>query len=370
MIRLIPLLLLPVGALAQVVSQGGGAGRVCPLSDAQTEKSIEAFGKIFPVLTGEPRCVNCHGGVNPFIDGVGDPSDPEASRFEHGGGKMDFEADCAVCHDAMAPKRDGSPSVWSVPDSGLFFIGRDAPTICEQIHADFRDHRDKFVEHLEDDVGRDNFVGTAFMGNRGLSEEQYPEIMPQRPRISLSALINLGKDWLAATGGEFKGDRDCGCKPLHYALRMTTKTEVKMPGVQMSSAMEPVDVPITFEDDGSFAGEAVVTFKGQSTMPGCTGQYSSSLTVRASGKLTGTEDKSVMRFQVENTTSSVDDVTARCPGGGFSRRNVQPAAQPSTVLPFEMTGRPGEWAVYQMPGGGPVSSQLRVEIVELTEPEN
>src|SRR5205085_6155532 len=52
-------------ALAQSTSDGAA---VCPLSESQSEKSIDAFAKIVPTLTQEPRCVNCHGGVNPFMD--------------------------------------------------------------------------------------------------------------------------------------------------------------------------------------------------------------------------------------------------------------------------------------------------------------
>jgi hypothetical protein len=53
---------LPPAALAQVYPDD----IVCPLSDEQAQKSIQAFDKIAQVFTGEPRCVNCHGAVNPF----------------------------------------------------------------------------------------------------------------------------------------------------------------------------------------------------------------------------------------------------------------------------------------------------------------
>src|SRR4051812_32482157 len=52
---------------------------VCPLSEAQTQKSIEAFGKIIPTLVNEPRCVNCHGGVNAFMNGFGKEKNPDLS---------------------------------------------------------------------------------------------------------------------------------------------------------------------------------------------------------------------------------------------------------------------------------------------------
>lgn len=61
----------------------------CPLTEAQSEKAVAAFGKIAAFVLKEPRCVNCHGGVNPHIGGVGlDPEDPNlpASLVKHGGG--------------------------------------------------------------------------------------------------------------------------------------------------------------------------------------------------------------------------------------------------------------------------------------------
>ena len=359
------LVLVPAVGYAQIVFTGDGqGGSVCPLSESQTEKSIEAFGKIFPVLTQEPRCVNCHGGVNPFIEGVGDSSDPEASRFEHGGGKMDDDTDCSSCHDAMAPRRDGSPSDWRTPGPLLFFSGRDAPTLCAQMHSELQTAED-FIGHFVDDNGKDNFVATAFMGNRGLSREQYPELPPQRPRIGASALVSLAREWLATTGGEFKGNSnfDCGCKQFRYAVRLTTLTEVKAGAIQMKSAMEPVEIPITFEDDGSFAGEAEVAFKGQGTVTACSAQYASTVDIRATGQMVS--EYPFFRLKLENTAPAVNSVSAQCPGAGFNKPGVPGAAMPSTVLTFELGGNVGDYQLYRMPAPPSVSSEMRVEIVEL-----
>src|SRR5690349_3180300 len=67
-------------AFGQPVQPGADRreGAVCPLSDEQTRRSIEAFSKVAAFMTHEPRCVNCHGAVNPFIDGAG----PEPGRAE------------------------------------------------------------------------------------------------------------------------------------------------------------------------------------------------------------------------------------------------------------------------------------------------
>src|SRR5262249_4501396 len=105
------------------------AGTGCPLTEAQAQKSIAAFSKLATFMTGEPRCVNCHGGVNPYIDATGldfeDPFAP-ASVLVHGptqnreqekapDGTILMDQGCKDCHNHMAPKRDGSPSVnWTL----------------------------------------------------------------------------------------------------------------------------------------------------------------------------------------------------------------------------------------------------------------
>lgn len=43
----------------------GSDTRVCPLSPEKEKHSIDTFAKPMPVFT-HPRCINCHGGVNPF----------------------------------------------------------------------------------------------------------------------------------------------------------------------------------------------------------------------------------------------------------------------------------------------------------------
>src|SRR5262249_9468676 len=144
---------------------------VCPLSESQTQKSIDAFDKIAAFLTSEQRCFNFHGGVNPFIEGTGsDPEDPNAppSKFEHGGGKVFregaksadgqpvIETGCNECHNNRAPRRDGSKSVWMTAPAFLSFVDKDAPTLCRQIRRSIRTAKE-LIETLKDDHGGNNF---------------------------------------------------------------------------------------------------------------------------------------------------------------------------------------------------------------------
>jgi hypothetical protein len=197
----------------------------CPLDFKQQTDSIRAFEPIASFLTREPRCANCHGGVNPFIDGTGpDPEDENvpASTTAHGGGRIQrqrdrapdgtllIENECMDCHNNLVPRRDGSKSVWMTAPGFLSFIGKDAPTLCRQIKRSTQT-AEHFLGHLEDDNGGNNFGGTAFKGDRGLDPDVY-DTPPAPPSISHAALMGLGHDWINAMGGALQGDESCGCE--------------------------------------------------------------------------------------------------------------------------------------------------------------
>lgn len=339
---------------------------MCPLSDARAQKSIDAFSKIAPILNEEPRCLNCHGGVNPYVDGVGD------GRTEHGGGKtVEHETDCNGCHNTMAPKRGGvEKSHWNIPPPIFFFLGKDAPTLCAMMHEEFRGDERKFIEHLRDDHGDDNFVGTAFMGNRGLSPEDYPEIPPQPPpNIDGPGLVKLGEDWLATTDGEFVGwdAFDCGCKILRYAIRVTASTEFTKGRLQHKSALQPVDIPITFKDDGTFSGEASANFLAAAKMAPCTGQSTANLKIRVSGHLTQTYTNHDLHFKIENASPTITRLSGQCaPLGSFGNQSTQ---SEQTALPFDSDqGRVKEEFNYEMPKIFPgFKSKMHLEIVKLPD---
>jgi hypothetical protein len=186
-------------------------------------KSIRAFAPIHKFVMNEPRCVNCHGGVNPHLDEPGvDPDSPNEvpSTVAHGPGAIDrfvqpdadgvrrtMEVSCTGCHDAMVPKRDGSPSRWFTAPPFLAFLNKDAPTLCKQFKR-ATGSADRFIGHLEDDNGGNAFTKTAFLGNRGIAD-----LAPVPPSISQAQLISLGHEWIDAMGGQFKGDESCGCEP-------------------------------------------------------------------------------------------------------------------------------------------------------------
>ena len=210
--------------VAQTIASAQGRGGSCPLTEAQVDKSIEAFAPIARFLTSEPRCVNCHGGVNPFISGTGlDASRPStpASTVAHGGGSIrrstdgTIESECRECHNHMVRRRDGSESTWFMAPDFLSFVGKDATTLCRQMKRATHTATE-FLGHLQDDNGGNAFGPTAFKGDRGLDPDIYGDLVqPTPPRLSHAAFMQLGQAWVAAMGGSFNGDESCGCEHKH-----------------------------------------------------------------------------------------------------------------------------------------------------------
>jgi hypothetical protein len=213
----------------------GAQSKSCPLTEAQSQKAVAAFNKIANFVLNEPRCVNCHGGVNPHIVGIGlesdDPNQP-ASLVKHGGGlvqrnpedvkKGTISGDCMDCHDHMANKRDGSPTKqWMTAAPFHNFVDKNSTTLCRQFKKSLGSAQE-FLGHITDDNGGNNFAQTAFNGDRGLDPDQYLDpdnkgsyVPPKPPAISKDAFLKLGQDWINAMGGKFQGDENCGCELTH-----------------------------------------------------------------------------------------------------------------------------------------------------------
>lgn len=361
------LLLVSTLAFAQSGGETPADGAVCPLSDSQTQKSIDAFARIAAAVTKEPRCTGCHGRVNPYIDGTGpDPenADTPPSQFEHGAGKVDRQGDCGECHSKMARKAsDGSESRWMTAPDFLSFIGKDAPTLCKQIRGVLHT-AETFLGHIKNDNGHNNFADTAFNGDRGLDREMFPEteVPTEKPHITHQELLKLGQDWVDSMGGEFQGDESCGCEPVHYSIRVSTKNEINVGPVSSTSIMQPVDVPITFNDDGTFSGDSAAKFAATAAAMQCSSQGTSSLNFHVSGQAVSTPHAQSMHFQFDNSSPTVTQSSIQCPYIG--EKKTQSTTQGKVVIPFDLTGKVGEKTDYHMPGIPGVVSTMSVEIVK------
>jgi hypothetical protein len=333
-------------------------GAVCPLSDSQTQKSMDAFAKIVPTLTQEPRCVNCHGGVDPFADPT-----------IHAGGTQELDSDCNDCHGDMPPRRDGTPSKWRMANRDHFFKGKDAKALCKQMRDVFKESAD-FIGHLIDDNGNSKFTEVAFFGTRGLTDRgktlaDNPN--PQPPKqITHGGLINFGLDWIKAMGGEFKGDVECGCEPVHYAVRVTYDQDITIPMGHFTKQMGPVDIPITFHDDGSFEGEKTVFFTGKGVEYVCTGESVSAMTLRVSGETVEQFQNNHMHLKMDNASPMKGSAAAQCP---YISRNGAISGGQYGSLEKDLQGRVGESLLFtpsvMVPG---VKTIVRAEIVKAGAP--
>ena len=81
----------PVSSPAPALPVESPAGAACPLTVPRQIEAVMKFEEMMPVLR-HPRCINCHGGVNPFVP---------YERGGHLGGEMPPEQKCGDCHDQL-----------------------------------------------------------------------------------------------------------------------------------------------------------------------------------------------------------------------------------------------------------------------------
>lgn len=354
-------LLITSPAVAQINpldKQSTSKNAVCPLSDEQVQKSIDAFSRIVPTLTQEPRCVNCHGGVDPF-----------AKPTNHGGDTVDPGTDCSDCHSEMPAKTNGTNSNWRLANPEHFFKGKDAKTLCKQMRDVFKQGAD-FVGHLINDNGNSKFTEVAFLGTRGLNDRGQNLVdhyQPEPPKqITQGGLINLANDWIRAMGGEFKGDTDCGCEPSHYAVRVTYEQIINTQIFHGTKKMGPVDIPIKFHDDGSFEGEQTVYINGDAMGYVCTGQSRAAMTLRVHGNATEEWQKNRMHLEMESGSPLRGTASAQCPG--ISRTGAFAGGSQAT-LEKDMEGRIGDSMMAKPSTGFPgIDTVILAEIVKAGAP--
>jgi hypothetical protein len=130
--------------------------------------------------------------------------------------------------------------------------------------------------------------------------------------------------------------------------------------------MQPVDVPITFEDDATFSGDGAANFQSAGTALKCSGQSSSSLTFHVSGQAIEMSEEQSMHFQLENSSPTVTNGSVQCPVIG--EVHTQNTTENKVVLPFDFKGEVGEAFDYHMPVIPGHTSTMHLEIVKLSEP--
>jgi len=173
----------------------------CPLPYAKQVKAVKAFAEMMPVFR-HPRCLNCHGGVDPF---------EEEEVGGHRGGAMEqsFPINTAQCQDC----HDGLPG-WMVPPlEDLMFVGKSDEELCLQMK-----HREKtgaeFVGHIFNDHDDANvqFIAAGFKGDRALGEglADY-DLVAEKPPGTQAQLTDKARKWVETLGDGYTASPECGC---------------------------------------------------------------------------------------------------------------------------------------------------------------
>jgi len=231
-----------------------------------------------------------------------------------------------------------------------------------------------FIGHLKDDNGIDNFVGTAFKGNRGLTASAQEKSFKLEPpaRVTHAGLIGLGNNWGASTGGEFKGDTECGCAepdPPRYAIRLSQSNIISLAGIQRTTIMKPVDIPITFEDDGSFTGDADAAYESSGSGAGCAQQSTIRSKLHVSGQATEQYQKNFMHLELEYQSPLAGTFSLECPDDPNGNSSVQ-ANFPMMNLKafFDLQGKSSELINRNDDSTPGIISNMSLQIIDLNNP--
>jgi len=213
-----------------------GADDACPLKAGQKVAAVKAFKRLAPIFQ-EPRCLNCHGAVNPFSQTGG-----------HGGGYIDIRKETreflkladfeslllapnsktvgrlrevaasateisdndVIRFEAFEPMlracRQCHIDSWIIPRRANHFVGRSAKEMCIHIKtSDDTNSPVSFLRHMQ----TDGLILAGFKGQRGLLDA----ISPEPPSMTFDTMAKHANDWIEAMGvvSRFHQPADCGC---------------------------------------------------------------------------------------------------------------------------------------------------------------
>ena len=267
---------------AQDANQPAGSSKLCPLSDSQQQAASKAFAVMTPTFQ-TPRCINCHGLVNPYTgeNHVGGRIEPKVVKesVEHiddNGLEPAHDVvhpafkvyDCSVCH---AHGSQNSGTGWRIPGRSFSFVAKDSVQLCRQMKETMPDAQLFMIHIARDGTLETPFIQIAFEGNRDLNdfgEETYGEkthkdFNDEPPPITHATFTSQAQAWVEAMGGKFHGDSDCGCVPHHYTLSVDMKSIADSRAGDSFSHTEMsghAEIPLEFKDDGSFEKETQISW--------------------------------------------------------------------------------------------------------------
>jgi hypothetical protein len=268
-----------------------GKNNSCPLTAQRERKAVKAFKGLAPIFQ-EPRCLNCHGAVNPFSQNGG-----------HGGGYIDIRAEtkkfltqldfqsvlttgsdptgtitaktiAGLKEIAESPSEISDPDLirqkafdpmraackechifsWIIPMRHNHFVGRSTRQMCEHMKtSSLTNQPDLFLRHMQDD----ELVLEGFKGRKGLLEGGVAE----PPTISLATVVKYANDWIDAMGAKFHKPPDCGYKAEGIVLEIYSRIQEDPQSSRSKIGYAQFDGAVRFEillepiAEGWFRGE-------------------------------------------------------------------------------------------------------------------
>jgi hypothetical protein len=166
----------------------------CPAPLGKQIQAVGAFAEMLPVFR-HPRCMNCHGGLDPTSD-----AHPGADQIEPNSNSEQ----CQQCH-------DGLPG-WRQPGEPVFFVGKSDEELCLQMKQ-FEHTGREFVEHIHNDHGGVQFIAAGFVGDRALGEGLVDySLTIEQPPGTQAGLTAMARKWVDLLGEEgYTASRECGC---------------------------------------------------------------------------------------------------------------------------------------------------------------
>jgi hypothetical protein len=224
-----------------------GSADSCKLTSGQKVRAVKSFKALSPIFQ-DPRCVNCHGAVNPFTVDGGHPeyvniveeakkflkqADPTSDLIESKGPRQASELQgireiarsqveisdidvirlkaqrpmhkkCLECH----------VDTWDIPLKHNHFVGRGWKQICMHLKtSSLTNTPTSFLQHMQDDTQ----VLLGFRGQRGLHKDT-PRAVP--PAMPFDIVAKHANDWIEAMGREMPPPAGCGCEVDGLALEI------------------------------------------------------------------------------------------------------------------------------------------------------
>jgi hypothetical protein len=303
------------------------------MSEQQTADAMKIFSTLARTFTSEARCVNCHGGVDPFAPATTHEGGLQKIARDSGG-KFDVAAtfkECQDCHSEQ-PK-------WRTPPKQFFFVGKNEVQLCVQMK--------QFGQGLSEHIGSDALIATGFAGTRGLNEvgqallkRAYKAEPPTA--ISLKQLVAETDKWLEAMNASWYGEDDCGCVPQLIGIKVDERFAVTAAPIGKWGGTGEGTIALSFEPDTSNPNSPVLLLRGAGTIARtgtvnlngvCTGTMQQTLTVNVSGTFNAM--KGVLKITKADVQAGPTAHDMTCRVAGQTVRQASPTTVPAGAIALQ-----------------------------------